>query len=158
MIMAIFVSVGTHKQQFDRLLKEIDNLIENGKIKENVFAQTGYSTYKPKNYKYKKFLGLTEFDKKIKECELFITHGGEGNIGTALQHEKKMIVIARRKKYGEHTNDHQIELTDAIAKEKQAIITEVKGISKALKEVRKLKINRTKHAKGIIDLIKKELN
>jgi len=156
--MAIFVSVGTHKQQFDRLLKEIDNLIENGKIKENVFAQTGYSTYKPKNYKYKKFLGLTEFDKKIKECELFITHGGEGNIGTALQYEKKMIVIARRKKYEEHTNDHQLELTDAIAKEKQAIITEVKGISKALKEVRKLKINRTKHAKGIIDLIKKELN
>jgi len=154
----IFVSVGTHKQQFDRLLKEIDNLIEEKIIKEKVFAQIGYCNYKPKSYTYKKFLDLEEFDQNIKNCSVFITHAGEGNIGTALQYEKKMIVIPRRKKFDEHTNDHQLELAEAIKKEKQAIvINEVNEIEKALKEVRKLKINKTEHAKEIINLIETEI-
>jgi UDP-N-acetylglucosamine transferase subunit ALG13 len=157
--MVIFVSVGTHKQQFDRLLREIDELIEKKVIREKVFAQIGYSIYKPKKFKYKKFLGLTEFDKNIKKCDVFITHGGEGNIGTALQYEKRMIVVPRRKKFDEHTNDHQLELTNAIGKEKQAVIVEdVNEIKKALKGIAKLKINRTPHASGIIKLIETELN
>jgi UDP-N-acetylglucosamine transferase subunit ALG13 len=153
----IFVSVGTHKQQFDRLLAAIDSLIEKKVIKDQVIAQIGHSTYKPKKYKGKKFLGMEEFDKQIKKCSLFITHAGEGNIGTALQLEKKMIVLPRREKFGEHTNDHQLELADAIKKEKQAIvIDEVSEIKKALKDIAKLKLKKTKHAKGIINLIEKE--
>ena len=46
----IFVTLGSQKFQFNRLLIEIDRLIEEGKITEKVFAQTGYSDYKPKNY------------------------------------------------------------------------------------------------------------
>jgi UDP-N-acetylglucosamine transferase subunit ALG13 len=154
--MVIFVSVGTHKQQFNRILEAIDDLVEKKIIKEKVFAQTGHSNYKPKNYSFKKFLEIKEFDKNIKACSTFITHAGEGNIGTALQHEKKMIIIPRRKKFDEHTNDHQLELAEAIAKEKQAIVIEdVKEIQKALKDLGNLKINKTKHAKGIINLIEK---
>ena len=51
----IFVLVGTHTQPFDRLLKKIDNLIEDGKIVESVVAQIGISEYIPKNYKFKSF-------------------------------------------------------------------------------------------------------
>jgi len=150
----IFVSVGTHKQQFNRLLKEIDLLIEKKVIKEIVFAQVGHSDYKPENYSYKKFIGIEEFDKYIKKCSVFITHAGEGNIGTGLQYEKKMIVISRRKKFGEHTNDHQLELASAIKKEKQAIVIESeKEIEKALSKTAKLKINKTLHAEKIIQLI-----
>jgi len=153
----IFVSVGTHKQQFDRLLKEVDDLVEKKMIREKVFAQIGYSSYKPKKYKYKKFLGLEEFDKNVKNCSIFITHAGEGNVGTALQYEKRMIVVPRRKKFSEHTNDHQLELAEAIEKEKQAfVIQEVSEIKKALKGIVKLKIKRTEHAKGIINLIETE--
>jgi len=149
----IFVSVGTHKQQFDRLLKEIDQLIEKNIISETVFAQIGHSKYKPKKYKYKKFLGIEEFDKKIKNCSLFITHAGEGNIGTALQMEKKMIIAPRRKKFDEHTNDHQLELAEAIAKEKQAIVCDINGIENALKTVKKIHVKKTEHANKIIELI-----
>ena len=149
----IFVSVGTHPQQFNRLLEEIDRLIESGAIKEKVFAQTGYSDYKPKNYQGKDFLGMNQFDEKLKECSLFITHAGEGNIGTALQFEKKMVVVPRLKKYGEHTNDHQLELAEAVKKERQAVICEVDGIKKAIEEAKHLKLKKTAHAKKIISLI-----
>lgn len=44
----IFVTVGTHEQPFNRLIQEVDHLVETGVIKEEVFIQTGYSTYEPK--------------------------------------------------------------------------------------------------------------
>lgn len=34
----IFITLGSQKFQFNRLLKAIDKLIEQGKIKEEVFA------------------------------------------------------------------------------------------------------------------------
>jgi len=153
----IFVSVGTHEQQFNRLLKKIDELVARGTIKEKVFAQTGYSTYAPKQYGAEKFLSMAEFDKKVKNCSIFITHAGEGNIGTALQYEKKMIVVPRRKKYGEHTNDHQLELANAIKKEQQAVVCGVEDIADALKKTKKLRLRKTAHAKRIIYLIENYL-
>lgn len=32
----IFVTVGTHEQPFNRLIKEVDRLVADGKIKEKV--------------------------------------------------------------------------------------------------------------------------
>ena len=37
----IFVTVGTHEQPFDRLIKELDTLIEKKVITETVIAQIG---------------------------------------------------------------------------------------------------------------------
>jgi UDP-N-acetylglucosamine transferase subunit ALG13 len=48
----ILVTVGTHNQPFDRLLKEIDRLVEQEEIKDKVIAQIGYSKYKPRNYQH----------------------------------------------------------------------------------------------------------
>ena len=44
----IFVTVGTHEQSFNRLLKKIDELKKDGIIQEDVIMQTGFSTYEPK--------------------------------------------------------------------------------------------------------------
>lgn len=54
----IFVTVGTHEQSFDRLLREVDNLVKEGTIKENVIMQTGFSEYQPKNCTYYNFLSF----------------------------------------------------------------------------------------------------
>ena len=61
----IFVTLGSQKFQFNRLLIEIDKLISSGVIKEKVFAQIGYSDYKPKNFEYMDFLTSEEFKKNI---------------------------------------------------------------------------------------------
>ena len=63
----IFVTVGSQKFAFDRLLIEVDRLIETGVIKESVFAQTGHSQYLPENYTYRAFLNQDELDEKISE-------------------------------------------------------------------------------------------
>ena len=58
----IFVTLGTQKFQLNRLLKQLDRYIEQGKITDKVIAQIGYSDYLPKRYEYVEFLNKSEFD------------------------------------------------------------------------------------------------
>lgn len=57
----VFITLGSQKFQFNRLLKKADELILTGIIKDQVFVQTGYSDYIPQNYQYKPFLNREEF-------------------------------------------------------------------------------------------------
>jgi len=106
----IFITLGSQKFQFNRLLKAVDDLISDGVIKEPVFAQIGNSDYIPVNYEYKKFLDRDEFAKKQEECDIVITHGGTGAIIGAVRKGKKVIAVPRLAKYGEHVDDHQLQL------------------------------------------------
>lgn len=129
----IFVTLGSQKFQFNRLLKEIDSLIENNEITEEVFAQIGYSDYIPKNYNYKKFLDRDEFNELMNQCDKVITHGGTGAIIGALKKEKKVIAIPRLAKFKEHVDDHQLQIVDQFS-EMQFIqsIHEIDNLKKAL--------------------------
>ena len=63
----IFVTVGTHEQQFNRLLKYIDQLVINGVITEDVIMQTGFSTYEPRCCRWSKLFPYSEMQKNIRE-------------------------------------------------------------------------------------------
>ncbi len=108
----IFITLGSQKFQFNRLLIEIDRLVEEKKINEEVFAQIGYSDYKPKNYKYKEFLDRDEFAEIMSRCNKVITHGGTGAIVGAVKRGKKVIAVPRLAKYGEHVDDHQLQIIE----------------------------------------------
>ena len=105
----IFVTVGTHEQQFNRLIKKIDQLKKDGHIKDDVFIQTGFSNYIPESCDWKKFLSYEEMIQKIKDAKIVITHGGPSSFILPLQYGKTPIVVPRMKKYDEHVNDHQVE-------------------------------------------------
>ena len=102
----IFVTLGSQKFQFNRLLKAVDELDTD----EEIFAQIGYSDYKPQNYKYKEFLDREEFAACEQKADIVITHGGNGAIIGAVKKGKKVIAVPRLAKYGEHVDDHQIQL------------------------------------------------
>ncbi|HEX2945826.1 MAG TPA: PssE/Cps14G family polysaccharide biosynthesis glycosyltransferase [Clostridia bacterium] len=117
----IFVCLGTQEFQFDRLLKKLDELAARGVIKDEIVAQTGYSTYKPLRFRYEKFLNFDEFDDLLEKSSLVITHGGTGTIIKALRRGKRVIAVPRMKKYGEHVDDHQREII-AVFSEKNLIM------------------------------------
>lgn len=106
----IFITTGSQKFQFNRLLKKVDELIADGTIKDKVFAQSGYSDYKPVNYEYKDFMSRDEFANKMGESTIVITHGGTGAIIGAVKKGKKVIAVPRLAKFGEHVDDHQLQL------------------------------------------------
>ena len=108
----IFVALGTQDKSFERLLKIIDENIENNVITEEVIVQAGYTKYKSDNMQIFDYVSIDDFNKYINECSLFITHGGVGNILSALKANKKIIAVPRLSKYMEHTNDHQLQIVN----------------------------------------------
>lgn len=118
----IFVTVGTHEQPFNRLVECVDKLVETGKINEEVFIQTGYSTYEPKYCKWSKLLPYQDMVQKVQDARIVITHGGPSSFIMPLQIGKIPIVVPRQKKYGEHVNDHQVEFVRNVAQRMGTII------------------------------------
>lgn len=106
----IFVTLGSQKFQFDRLLQKLDELIEKGVITESITAQIGASNYLPKHFEYVRFMDREQFAKTMDTCEIVVTHGGTGVIITAVKKGKKVIAVPRLAMYGEHVDDHQLQL------------------------------------------------
>lgn len=113
MLVLIFVTVGSRQYPFDRLFQKLDELYEDKVLTEEMFAQIGTSTYKPKHYKYKDFISPEEFDEYVKQADIVVSHGASGSIMKALNADKKVIAVTRLEKYGEHINDHQIQNNEA---------------------------------------------
>lgn len=110
----IFVTVGTHEQQFNRLIKEIDRLKEEGIIQEDVLMQTGFSTYEPKYCEWKKMLSYNEMNEMYDKADIIITHGGPASFMKALEMKKVPIVVPRQAQFDEHVNDHQIDFVKLV--------------------------------------------
>jgi len=103
----IFLAVGT-QFGFDRLVKAVDEAVEQGVIKEQVFAQIGPGRYTPRNMEYVVSLDKEAFDAKFSECTAMISHAGIGNIALAMNARKPLLAMPRRSQYGEVVNDHQV--------------------------------------------------
>ena len=141
----ILVTLGTQDKPFKRLLKEIEKQIKSGNIKEKVIVQAGYTKMKSDYMEIFDLLPTAEFNKLIKECDLLITHGGVGSIIEGLNNNKKIIAVARLKKYGEHDNDHQIQLINNFSEEGYIIgLTDFDSLDDALEKVKTFKPKKMK--------------
>lgn len=118
----IFVTVGTHEQQFDRLIKKVDELKRDNIITEDVFLQTGFSEYEPKYCEYKKLIPYKEMHEKIENARIVITHGGPASFIAPLQIGKIPIVVPRQLKYKEHVNNHQLEFVKSVEERNKNIV------------------------------------
>ena len=108
----IFVILGTQDKGFERMLKEIDELIKDGIITNRVVVQAGSTNFKSNEMDIIDYLPMQKFHKYIEEADIIITHGGVGSILDAIKHHKKVIAIPRLEKYHEHVNNHQIEIVE----------------------------------------------
>lgn len=113
----IFVCVGSRPYQFNRLFEELDRLVAAGRVKGDVFAQIGASTYEPMNFAFEHFMEPDAFRVRMAEADIVISHGASGSIMGALNAGKKVIAVARLAKYGEHINDHQVGINETLAAE-----------------------------------------
>ena len=157
----ILVMLGTQNNSFHRLLEEVDKLLNEGKIKEEVIIQAGYTKYQPQNEKMKvlDFVPKEELEKLQEKASFIITHGGVGSIITSLEKGKKVIAVPRIHEYGEHVNNHQKEIVEKFNKNGNIIgIKSVKELEQALEKIEKFEPkpyteNNTKMLKIIEDFI-----
>ena len=128
----IFVTVGNHYQGFERLIRKMDEIA--GNIDEKVIMQIGYTKYKPKNAECFDFIeSYKEIQELNRKARGVVCHGGAGVIITALEQGTPVIAVPRLKKYGEHTDDQQLDIVNAMAKEGKIIaVYDVNDLEDAL--------------------------
>jgi len=107
-----FVSVGNAKQPFRRLLDAVTQLAD--VLPSPVLVQHGHTPFISPRCKAVAFLGMEEFEASVRGAELVILHAGAGSIIHALQAGKLPVVVPRLAEYGEHVNNHQMDLARAL--------------------------------------------
>lgn len=159
----ILVLLGTQNNSFHRLLEEIDKNIQNGTINDKVIVQAGFTKYESGNMHIFDMMPLDKLNNLIDEADLVISHGGVGSMMLAIKKGKKVIAVPRRKKYGEHVNDHQLEIIDTFKKQGLIIgLNNVEELGQALKdakdvETKSISTDNNKILKIIDDFIQNDI-
>jgi UDP-N-acetylglucosamine transferase subunit ALG13 len=116
----ILVTVGTESFPFDRLMLWIENLIKEEFIqleREEVVIQYGSCRIFPQKVKAFSVIPDLEFRSLVEKARLIIAHCGEGTIDLLGKSSKPFILVPRCYCWGEHVDDHQIELAEMLATE-----------------------------------------
>lgn len=110
----IFVTVGTHEDGFDRLVREMDRLTGSGEVVDEVVYQAGYSRFRPARGRVEAMIGFDEVQALMKQARVVVTHGGPASIMQALAYGKVPVVVPRQARFGEHVDDHQVRFARRI--------------------------------------------
>jgi beta-1,4-N-acetylglucosaminyltransferase len=111
--LVILVTVGLHTDGFSRLVREMDRMA--GQVEEEVVMQIGATPYQPRAARWFTFTSQQEVETLCDQARIVVSHAGAGSILMALHRRKPLIVMPRLQKYGEHANDHQLELAEALS-------------------------------------------
>ena len=142
----ILVTLGTQDKNFVRLLEKIDQLINNGLIKDRVIVQAGFTKYNSENMEIFDLIPQDKFNDLMYKADIIITHGGVGNIISALEKNKKVIAVPRLAKYGEHINDHQTQIIAKFNALGYIIgLQDVDELDDAVKQIKKFKPKKFVH-------------
>lgn len=110
----IFVTYGTQPHNF-KFLGEIVNQIDE---KYQVRVQLGESENNIDRANTQVDRYVSDFDHIVNNSDIIITHGGVGSIMSGLLTGKKVIAISRLAEFDEHVDNHQLEVTTKLAKER----------------------------------------
>lgn len=116
----IFVTVGMHHQGFERLIRPVDDLA--GSSKEPVTVQIGSSSYVPTHATWFRFADQSVVDRWFASARVVVGHAGAGTVLTAARHRKPLVLVPRRAARGEHVNEHQLELVQALSAEGRVVM------------------------------------
>lgn len=105
----IFVTVGSERFPFDRLVAAVEQAVKQGDIREEVFAQIGACRFEPALFKWKRFIDFDEQAELFRRADIVISHAGEGSVLLASHLGKMPIFFPRQASFREHVDDHQLE-------------------------------------------------
>ena len=156
----IFVTVGTQDKPFVRLLDAIEKAIGKKEIVDEVIVQAGYTKYESTNMKILEYIPFDEFGKYIDDADVIITHGGVGSILSSVKKGKKVVAVARLSEYGEHTNDHQLQVIEKMSKQGYIIDgNNLNNIGQAVESAKKLIVKEyIPNTDNFINSLRKEID
>ena len=125
----IFVTIGGFRA-FERLVCQADRIA--GEIEEQVSMQIGFTEYEPTNCEWQRFMSKTEIERAIADARLVVSHAGIGSLLAALKHNKPLVLVPRMKSYGEHIDDHQLEIAREMERLGVTVVYDIANLQSAL--------------------------
>lgn len=119
-----FVSVGTHSEPFDRLLRAVDRAVADGALPRPCQVQAGTSNFTSSRMTAMRTMPPAEFERCVGAAEFIVGHCGAGLVSSALRAGHRPILMARRVELQEHVDDHQYQLARKLASLDLAVLVE----------------------------------
>jgi UDP-N-acetylglucosamine transferase subunit ALG13 len=110
----ILLSLGTHQQPFPRALDLIEPLARQGRQFIVQHGSTAPRLETP-NVSWVELMPFEELVSIMARTDSVICHAGIGTIMTSLQAGHTPVVIPRQAQYGEHVDDHQMDIATRFA-------------------------------------------
>ena len=127
----IFATLGTHHQPFPRMLEALSALPP-----EDLVVQHGHSPAPARAREAVPFLNFGAMLERVRAADVVITHAGVGSILLARREGHTPVVVPRLHRLGEHVDNHQVELTEALAEQGKVIpVWDVSEIAEAVAAV-----------------------
>lgn len=105
------VALGTEHFEFPRAVAMVCDALPDAAVT----WQTGTTSYSVDGEQLNRWLGPGELSRAMGDSSVVIVHGGAGSILTALAAGKVPVVLARSAALGEHVDDHQVRMGEALA-------------------------------------------
>lgn len=110
----ILVTVGNDRQPFERLMGWLDLLLGQGLIREELVVELGACRVVPSGARIYRQLSDGERFRLAAQSRLVVAHCDEGSLQWLGTLEVPFILVPRSRRFGEHVDDHQVELASAL--------------------------------------------
>jgi UDP-N-acetylglucosamine--N-acetylmuramyl-(pentapeptide) pyrophosphoryl-undecaprenol N-acetylglucosamine transferase len=127
----VVVTLGTNAYGFERL---IERLIEILPAEAEVLWQTGHTDVSSFAIDATPFLPSADLARAMQAADLVVAHAGVGSALAALQTGHPPLLVPRRKRYGEHVDDHQVQIARRLTDRGIAFECDANDLTLALAE------------------------
>lgn len=118
----LFVPLGTQKFPFGRIIKALNELVEEGRYNKNeIVMQSALYPIKPV-FTHFFLISNEDFNRYMLEAEVIVTHSGVNSIISCMELRKPLVICPRIHEYGEHVDNHQMEIAQ-LMHDKYDVIT-----------------------------------
>jgi UDP-N-acetylglucosamine transferase subunit ALG13 len=125
----IFATIGTHAQPFGRFLDALAGL------GGDVVVQYGHNAPPAGVREAVAFMPFDVLNAHMREADVVVTHAGVGSVLCAREAGHVPVVVPRLHRFGEHVDDHQLELVAALGADGHVVpVTDIAGLTAAVEK------------------------
>ena len=133
----ILVTLGTHPQPMDRLLRAIDQLAEDGVIEEPFVVQAAAFGYRPRHATIAGVRPYVWLRDQVTAADVVISHAGPGTLAMVRSMGRVPIVVPRSATFGEHVDDHQERYAERLrSAEGYLVVTDLGELASTIERAR----------------------
>lgn len=123
----VVVTLGTHEKfRFPRLLRQLVRIMPES---AEVLWQVGPTDIPEQPRGARRNVPYAEMQQAMQEADLVISHAGVGTALAAMRAGKRAIFVPRRRRHGEHVDDHQAAIADELHGRGLVLVRDAEGIT-----------------------------